>query len=202
VTAAGGTTVRGVDANRLRDERSLTGDLESLRPGLQLLAIRALKTSDAADEAVQETLARAVTALSNGQLADPAKLAAFVAGIARHVIADALRARGRVISIDSASAAGHLSSDPDTLGALVSADERARVRTVLAGLPAADRELLRLCYFEGLTPGEIAGHLGEPAERVRKRKSRALERLRRAFRGEPGHDESSSTTELESGVDP
>lgn len=176
--------------------------LEELRPGLRVVATCALGNADAADEAVQETLARAVVALGRGQLADPAKLPAFVAGIARHVIADTLRARGRVISIDSVPAAGHLSSDPDALGALVSADERARVRTELARLPAADRELLRLCYFEGLTPGEIAGHLGEPAERVRKRKSRALERLRRAFRGELGHDESSSTTELESGVDP
>ncbi|HEY6060183.1 MAG TPA: sigma-70 family RNA polymerase sigma factor [Gemmatimonadales bacterium] len=176
--------------------------LEQLRPGVRLIALHSLGSADAADEAVQETLARAVTALSNGQLADPAKLPAFVAGIARHVIADTLRARGRVVSIDSVPAARHLSSDPDALGALVSADERARVRTELARLPAADRELLRLCYFEGLTPGEIAGHLGEPAERVRKRKSRALERLRRAFRGEPGHDESSSATEFESGVDP
>ena len=176
--------------------------LEELRPGLRVIATCALGNADAADEAVQETLARAVTALSNGQLTDPAKLGAFVAGIARHVIADALRARRRVISLENVSPADHPASDGDALGALVTATERSRVRTALAALPQDDRELLRLCYFDGLTPGEIAARLGEPAERVRKRKSRALERLRRAFHGEPGHAERSSTTEFEKGMDP
>lgn len=191
----------GVEARQLRDERTPAEALESLRPGLLLLAIHALRTTDAADEAVQETLARAVVALGRGQLADPAKLPAFIAGIARHVIADALRARRRVISLENVSSADHPSRDGDALGALVAATERSRVRTALAALPQDDRELLRLCYFEGLTPGEIAGRLGEPAERVRKRKSRALERLRRAFRGDPGHDTSPAATEIESGAD-
>lgn len=59
-------------------------------------------------------------------------------------------------------------------------------------LPAADRELLRLSYFEGLEPAQIAERMGEVATRVRMRKSRALDRLRRAFleapapRYEPG----------------
>ena len=179
--------------------------LEAFRQGLRVLAARSLGNQDAAEEAVQETLARAVVALAKGQLADPAKLPAFVAGIARHVITDALRARGRVISIDRVPTAVHPSSDPDTLGALVSAAERARVRTVLAGLPPADRELLRLCYFEGLTPAEIAGRLGEPPERIRKRKSRALERPRLAFQEDMGHANGPSATDtgskIENGTD-
>ena len=169
--------------------------LEALRPGLRVIATCALSSADAAEEAVQETLSRAVVALARGQLADPAKLPAFVAGIARHVVTDMLRARGRVVSLERVAAAHHPTTSSDTLDALVTAAERAQVRTALAGLPATDRELLRLCYFEGLTPGEIAERLGEPPERVRKRKSRALERLRRAFRGETGYDETPRTTE-------
>jgi RNA polymerase sigma-70 factor (ECF subfamily) len=161
--------------------------LEPLRPGLRLLALRSLGSEDAAGEAVQETLARAVVALSRGQLDDPAKLPAFVAGIARHVIADVLRSRHRSVSLDVLPVSQHPTDPTDALAGLVSAEERARVHAALHELSAADRELLRLCYVEGLAPAELAVRLGEPAERVRKRKSRAMARLREVFRGDAGH---------------
>jgi RNA polymerase sigma factor (sigma-70 family) len=180
---------------------SASDALEHLRPGLELLALRTLGSIDASREAVQETLARAVVALANGQPSDLDKLPAFVAGIARHVIVDMVRAARRVVPLDALPAGDPPSSSADALSALVSAAERSRVRAALALLPAPDRELLRLCYFEGLTPGEIAARLGEPAGRVRKRKSRALERLRLAFRGAPGHDTCSSPTHSLGGPD-
>jgi len=173
--------------------------LEHFRPGLELLAVRTLGSIDAAREAVQETLARAIVALQNGQPSDLAKLPAFVAGIARHVSVDMLRAQRRVVSLDTLSADHQRSGEVDALSALVSAAERVRVRNALSQLAQGDRELLQLCYYEGLTPGEIAVRLGEPAERVRKRKSRALERLREAFHGMVGHETSSDTTENRGG---
>ena len=62
-------------------------------------------------------------------------------------------------------------------------DRSARAREVFPAPTsfAADRDLLGLCYFEGLTAVEIADRLGEPPERIRKRKSRAVERLRQAL---------------------
>ena len=176
--------------------------LEHFRPGLELLALRTLGSQDASREAVQETLARAVVALANGRPSDPEKLAAFVAGIARHVISDALRARRRVVPLDTLPAAEHPVSGVDALNGIVSAAERVRVRDALSRLSDADRELLRLCYFDGLGPGEIAARLGEPADRVRKRKSRALERLRQAFRGETGHAGASTPTDRAEGSHP
>jgi len=173
--------------------------LEHFRPGLELLALRALGSLDAAREAVQETLSRAIVALENGQPTDLAKLPAFVAGIARHVSVDMVRARRRVVSLDTLSADHQRSHEADALSALVSAAERTRVRGALSQLAHGDRELLQLCYYEGLTPGEIAVRLGEPAERVRKRKSRALERLREAFHGVVSHETSSGTTENRGG---
>ena len=180
---------------------SASDALEHLRPGLELLALRTLGSLDASREAVQETLARAVVALANGQPSDPDKLPAFVAGIARHVIVDAVRAQRRVVPLDTLPGGDHASSAADALSALVSAAERARVRDALSHLSASDRDLLRLCYFEGLSPGEIAERLGEPADRVRKRKSRALERLRHAFRSEPSHDGRASPTHSLGGPD-
>jgi RNA polymerase sigma-70 factor, ECF subfamily len=179
----------------VRNEHSIGLErLEPLRPGLRFLALHSLGSEDAAEEAVQETLARAVVALHQGQPADLAKLPAFVAGIARHVIVDMLRARRRVVPLDVLPLSEHPTAPADALAGLVSAAERERVRAALLELSPADRELLRLCYFEGLTPAEVAVRLGEPPDRVRKRKSRALERLRQAFHGALGHAGNSAAT--------
>jgi RNA polymerase sigma-70 factor (ECF subfamily) len=160
--------------------------LEPLRPGLHLIALRRLGgDADQAAEAVQEALARAVIAIEGGRLEDPARLAAFVAGILRHVIADLGRVRQRLIPIDSVPEPP--SPDEDPLAALATDAERTRLRAALDRLAPADRELLRLTYFEGVGPSELAERLGERADRIRKRKSRALERLRAAFLGGARH---------------
>ena len=156
-------------------------ELERLRPGLRLMALRALGSVAAAEEAAQETLARAVIALQNGQPREPDHVAAFVTGIARHVIADTCRARKRTVSLDAMTDAEPQGSGPDALAALISTAEQEAVRAALATLSSHDRDLLRLCYFDGLAPAKLAERLGEPGERIRKRKSRALERLRAAF---------------------
>ena len=62
--------------------------VEQLRLGLRIMALRALGDPEAAEEAVQETLVRALEALREGRPRDPEKLGAFVRGIARHVIAE------------------------------------------------------------------------------------------------------------------
>jgi len=184
------------DASQFRAEREgFVEQLERLRPGLHLMAVRRLGSADAAEEAVQETLSRGVVALANGLPAAADRLAAFVTGIARHVIVDILCARGRLLPSEAVAEQQPAQAPPDALDRLVTAEERTRVRAALSGLAAADRELLRLCYFEGLTPSELAARLGEPAERVRKRKSRALERLRTAFQGRnSGHDSGTDST--------
>ena len=169
------------------------GDLERLRPGLQILALRSLGSMAAAEEAAQETLTRALVALQNGQPRDLDKIPAFVSGIARHVIADACRARTKEVPLDAMPEPA--AAPVDALAALISTAEQEAVHAALAQLSSAERELLRLAFFEGLTPGDIAARLGQPAERIRKRKSRALERLRAAFLGAgSGHEGGGSTT--------
>ena len=156
-------------------------DLELLRSGIRLMALRALGDPDTADEVAQETLARAVDVLRcPGKTAN---LGAYVAGIARHVIADHFRAKGRLVSIDQVDPDALHTDSIDSLTALCSEDELARVRLAISDLSADDRELVRLCYFEGLTPTKIAERLGVPPERIRQRKLRALQRLRIAFDG-------------------
>jgi len=165
-------------------------ELAQLQAGLKAMALRALRDADAAEEAAQETLARTVAALRDGRFREGESLGAFVRGIARHVIADVFRARERVRRLDAPQMVQDQSPPPDALSALITEQERERVRAALEQLPAADHEILQLSYFEGLTSAEIALRLGEPADRVRKRKSRALNRLRHAFLGRTpsGHE--------------
>jgi RNA polymerase sigma-70 factor (ECF subfamily) len=171
--------------------------IERLRLGLQIMALRALGDPEAAEEAVQETLVRAVQALREGRPSNPENLGAFVHGIARHVIADVHRARKRSAGPHEMLEAGHATTADDPLTSLINTEERDRIRHALTQLSAGDRQILHLSFFEGLTPVEIAGRLGEPAPRIRKRKSRALSRLRRVFLGGAGtcHESLSFTTD-------
>ncbi len=168
-------------------------ELETLRSGLTILALRRLGDPDAAEEVVQETLARALEALRNGRPREPGKLGAFVAGIARHVVADVYRKRGRTVSLDTLPESAHPRATADPLNGLVSASERERLRASLERLSAGDQEILRLSFFDGFTSAEIAARLREPADRIRKRKSRALKRLRVVF-GDAGHTSTGSAT--------
>lgn len=154
-----------------------------LRNGLRIMALRALGDEDTAEDVAQESLLRALDAVSQEIAKDPVRLGAFVGGIARHVIADVRRREARLASLPEAQ--------PDRTGAtsldtVVKAEDRTRVVRALERLPAADQVLLRASFYEGLTPGQIAFRTQEASEVVRKRKSRALVKLRRIFEN-PGH---------------
>lgn len=166
--------------------------LATYRSGLCLLALRSLGDADVAEDVAQETLSRALTAIRGGSCRID-HLGAFIHGIARHVIADVLRAREH--AVDAAVIDRNMAIGPDPLTAAVTEDERARVHDALTQLSQGDELLLRMSFFEGLTPAEVATRLGEPALRVRKRKSRALARFRQIFLGGHGHDPEVGPTE-------
>ena len=170
-------------------------ELERLRAGLEILALRSLRDREAAEEAAQETLTRAVEASKQGRIKNPEKLGVFVRGIARHVIADMIRARKHTTGLE-ALAGTPSDPDSDALSLIISRQQREQLRVALADLSATDQEILHLSFFEGLTPAEIADRLNEPAERIRKRKSRVLLRLRSAFleKTETGHESGSPPT--------
>ena len=61
------------------------------------------------------------------------------------------------------------------------APDQARVRHVLVALPAEQREVLLLGYFEGLSSSEIAVRVGVPLGTVKSRVAAALNALRSAL---------------------
>jgi RNA polymerase sigma factor (sigma-70 family) len=157
----------------------LEAHLEDIGAGIEIIALRRLGDADDANDAVQETLARLLVRVREGRVSDRHEMELVAYGIARHVITDLLRARGRHAVLDSEQHA----SPGDALQSLIADEEGERLRACLATLSPEDRTLLERCFVAGERIGHIAQALGEPAERVRKRKSRALARLCEAIKG-------------------
>ena len=172
--------------------------ISCLRDGVRIMALRALGSAEVAEDVAQETLARALTALESGRLSDPRKLPAFVHGIARHVIADVHRSRQRTASLTARFEAASTADSLDSLDHLIDQEELNGGWIVLEELSPRDREILRLSFFDGLTPTAIAKLQSVPPPTIRKQKSRALERLRRSFFGS-GHAGGRSPTIHEEG---
>lgn len=66
----------------------------------------------------------------------------------------------------------------ETESGAAQSEVRLTVTSALARLPEAQRRVLELAYFDGLTQSEIAARLNEPLGTVKTRMRTALERLR------------------------
>lgn len=149
--------------------------------GVRLIALRALGDPAQAADVAQEAITRAIASLADGR-PDPIRdVGGFVYGIARHIIADLHRSQSRNVPIDETPEVP--TAHPDALESAIAEEDRQRVRSALQELPASDRDLLHDFFVDGLTADVIAARLGETPVNIRKRKSRALERLRRVFGG-------------------
>jgi RNA polymerase sigma-70 factor (ECF subfamily) len=151
------------------------------------MALHHLRDGDVAAEVAQECLQRVVASLAEGKLRDPARLGAFTRAIAHHVIVDVIRSRRRAPAGETDLARVPAPVE-DQLLTLIAEEERDRVRAALATLSPLDREILRASFYEGLSPQDLAARLGEPGPRIRKRKERALARLRDALQAASGHN--------------
>lgn len=132
--------------------------------------------SDAAREAVSETMARAVANIGRYRpVPGTGGFDGWLFGICRHVVLDAQRAAGRRGYGPPPEGASHV--DPSER--LVASEEAAAVRAAFALLSDDDRELLELRVVDELSAEETAVVLGRRPGAVRMAQSRALARLRR-----------------------
>ena len=134
----------------------------------------AVRTShpDYADEVTQETMLAAVLALREGKVREPEHLAAFILGIARNQLADAIRKQARRKTMPLPEGydcpAPNSEQDPELVES---------ARKEIETLEPGDRRILWLTLIDGFKPGEIAAQVGMSAELVRQRKSRALRKI-------------------------
>jgi RNA polymerase sigma-70 factor (ECF subfamily) len=105
--------------------------------------------------------------------------------VVRHRAIDELRRlnvrpEGSAVELNEAL---QTTAHPDGLDDLLDARRRQEVvRSVLAGLPAPQREALELAYFGGLTQQEIAEKTGTPLGTIKTRMRLGLLKMREELR--------------------
>jgi RNA polymerase sigma-70 factor (ECF subfamily) len=149
------------------------GIYRAARPQLFRFARLRLVTDDQAEDAVSETLVRAIAAID--RFPAGTRPMAWMMGICRNVVHETHR-----------SGARHRRPVPDREGSVpVSPDEHVlavqeidQLRRCFDGLNAEEQELLALRVVGGLDAESVAAVVGKRAGAVRMAQSRALARLR------------------------
>ena len=142
-------------------------------PSMLAYARRRVRTTEEAQDAVAEALARTVAGIDRLAGAG-ARPESWLFGVLRHVVLDRQRTSYRRRDLPERRAI----DGADPLETIVVDEERQDVRHAFARLPERDRELLELRVVAGLSADEVAGVLGLRPGAVRTAQSRALARLR------------------------
>jgi RNA polymerase sigma-70 factor (ECF subfamily) len=130
----------------------------------------------AADDVAQEVCIAVLSALpSYRDMGRP--FASFVFGIAAHKVTDAVRSATR-LAVPTEDLPDSPDDHPGPEETVVACAEAEHARTLLAQLPAQQRELLTLRLVSGLSAVETGNALGMSAGAVRVAQHRALARLR------------------------
>ena len=140
-------------------------------PALVLLARAWVPTRADAEDVVQEAFVRFWR--SRDRAADPT---AYLFGCVKRCALDWVRARSRQTRREAAAAKPEGESLFD--GSLEQAERRAAVAAALDTLPEAQREVLVMKVWGGLTFPQIADALGIPADTAASRFRYALSKLR------------------------
>jgi RNA polymerase sigma-70 factor (ECF subfamily) len=146
---------------------------------------------DAAQEVVAETFAVAWRRLD----AVPDPPLAWLLGVARKVLANQRRSRARAESLTLRIVSGSVASADDPAEVV---DARVSVQAAIDRLLPAEREVLELLAWEGLSPAQAAEALGCSRAAIAVRLHRARRRLLRLL-GAPLDTQRSSAGSTESG---
>jgi RNA polymerase sigma-70 factor, ECF subfamily len=138
-------------------------------------AARALGTTEAAKDVVQDTWESATRGLT--RLDDPARFSAWLYAIAARKCADALRSKYRGQRL--AQAAQTMAGEPDDSERI--SNDRLDVAAALKRLPAEQRIAVSLYFGEELHVAEIAAITGFPEGTVKSRLFAARKALREEF---------------------
>ena len=164
-------------------------------PTLLALARRVLDNHADAEEVLQEVF---IQVWNRGERYDPARssVSTWLVLIARSRAIDRLRSRKVVERTHEATAAqaavgasgtsgvGEPHTSPEALENVFIQERHERVRREMAALPAEQRQVLEMAFYQGLTQSEIAAKAGLPLGTVKTRTLLAMKKLRNALRPE------------------
>ena len=165
-----------VSAIRSGDQSAMAELYDQYSGIVYAVALRVLSDTGAAEDVLQEVFMRlwrnpGVFDASRGNLAP------WLAVIARNRAIDMLRQRRPESDVEEVV----ISVEPDLAGEAERAIAMSKVRGVLSGMAASQRQALEMAYFEGLSHSEIAAKTGEALGTIKTRIRTGLLALRKAF---------------------
>lgn len=181
-TAAGRTdsddTAELVRRFRNGSEEAFEKLVARFTPQLYSLAVKALGSAEAAEEAVQESWVRIYNRI--GELADPESFPGWATRVTLSRINDEFRARTRERAARESLAGIHaaMAAEPSRMHALEREDLSRVLREALESLDSAHRDVFVMREIEGLPHAEIARIMGIPEGTVWSRLSYARRSLR------------------------
>lgn len=140
------------------------------------VSLRVLRDPGAAEDVLQEIFMQ-IWRRPETFLATRGSLGSWLAVVARNRSIDALRRRKPTNEIEDVVLASPFNLAEDSERNLM----MQRARVVMETLPTAQRYVLELAYFEGLTHTEIASRTGDPLGTVKTRIRSALLTLKKAL---------------------
>lgn len=152
-------------ATRIRSSEDREAEarlVERYAPGVRLVLARHSRDSAEAEDLFQETFRLAVSKLRAGELREPAKLAAFLASLAKNLATEHYRkAARRRTEADSEAVEVTSTVDAGQLGELLRSEEANLVHRTLEGLATQrDREILFRFYIAEEDKDRIAADHG------------------------------------------
>jgi len=158
------------------DQKGLAELYDRYSSVVYAVALRVLTNAAAAEDVLQEVF---LQLWRNPGAFDAARgnLGSWLAVITRNRAIDALRRRKPETDIEDVivSVAPDLAAEADRSRAAE------KVRSVLGTMPAPQRSVLEMAYFEGMSHSEIADKTGEPLGTIKTRIRAGLMTLRKAF---------------------
>ncbi len=142
------------------------------------LAMRMLRMSSDAEDLLQEVFVQ-VWHQANRYSEERGTPEAWIVNIARSRAIDKLRSirrmeRSFILTDDPAKA----ESSDNVESSAAESEPKLTMNSALANLPEAQRKVLELAYFDGLSQSEIADRLKEPLGTVKTRMRSGIQRLR------------------------
>ncbi|OIJ65443.1 RNA polymerase subunit sigma-24 [Streptomyces mangrovisoli] len=177
--SAAGATEDGaelVDGFLAGDEACLAAVHRRWGPLVHALARRSLGDAREAEDVTQLVFFAAWRGRA-GFVPERGTLPGWLVGIARRKIADALSARTRRTELVAAAGARLLVTAPDREVRPEAAIDRVLLADELSRLPAPQRRVLNLAFYDDLTQTQIAEVTGWPLGTVKSHARRGLHRL-------------------------